>query len=139
MRRITTAMLIAASLPALAQERSLNCDGNRGSGNDRQQRFCEMREYTVGAVPRVSADGRINGGIAVKGWNRSDVLVRAKVESWAPTEGDARAIAGQINVQSAGGNVRADAPEFGKDRGWAVSYEIFVPNRTSLNLKSHNG
>ena len=139
MRRITTVMFIAASMPILAQERSLTCDQNRGSGNSRQERFCEMREYTIGAVPRLSADGRVNGGVAVKGWNRSDVLVRAKVEAWAPSEGEARAIAGQINVQSAGGNVRADAPEFGRDRGWAVSYEIFVPNRTDLNLKAHNG
>ena len=132
-------MLMAASIPAVAQERSLNCEQNRSSNNGRQQRFCEMREYTVAAVPRLSADGNTNGGIAVKGSNRSDVLVRAKVESWAPSEGEAKAIAGQVNVQSSGGNVRADAPEFGNDRGWAVSYEIHVPNRTDLDLKSHNG
>ena len=139
MRATATAMLMALSIAALAQERSLTCEQNRSSGNSRQQRFCEMREYTVGAVPRLSADGNTNGGIAVKGWNRSDILVRAKVESWAASEGEARAIAGQITVQSAGGSVKADAPDFGKDRGWAVSYEIFVPNRTDLNLKSHNG
>lgn len=138
MNWITMTILAIAAVPAVAQERSLNCEQNR-SGNGRQQRFCEMREYTIGAVPRLSADGRINGGVAVKGWNRNDVLVRAKVESWAPSEGEARAMAGQIAVQSAGGTVRADAPDFGKDRGWAVSYEIFVPNRTDLNLKSHNG
>jgi DUF4097 and DUF4098 domain-containing protein YvlB len=61
------------------------------------------------------------------------------VESWAPTAAEAQTIAGQVNVQTAGGNVRADAPEFGRERGWAVSYEVFVPRRTGLNLKAHNG
>jgi DUF4097 and DUF4098 domain-containing protein YvlB len=119
-------------------ERSLSC-GDNGRGSDRQQRFCEMREYPQPAAPRVIADGRTNGGISVKAWDRSDMLVRAKVESWAPTEGEARTIAGQINLQTAAGNIRADAPEFGRDRGWAVSYEIFVPQRTDLSLKAHNG
>lgn len=133
-------MLTVAALCAVAQERQLSCeDGNRRSGNGRQQRFCEMREYNIGAASRIAADGKINGGISVKGWDRNEVLVRAKVEAWAPSEGEARAMTGQINVQSAGGNITADAPDFGKDRGWAVSYEIFVPHRIDLNLKAHNG
>jgi DUF4097 and DUF4098 domain-containing protein YvlB len=67
------------------------------------------------------------------------MLVRAKVEAWAPSEAEARTISRQINLQTAGGTIRADAPDFGNDRGWAVSYEIFVPHATDLSLKAHNG
>jgi DUF4097 and DUF4098 domain-containing protein YvlB len=137
-RLISAIALVGAPVLFGQTERSLTCaDGNRGG--DRQQRFCEMREYTVSASGRVIADGRTNGGISVKGSNRSDILVRAKVETWAPTESEAKGIAGQINVQTAGGNIRADAPDFGRERGWGVSYEILVPQRTDLSLKAHNG
>jgi DUF4097 and DUF4098 domain-containing protein YvlB len=67
------------------------------------------------------------------------MLVRAKVESWAPSEQEARSLSRQITLQTAGGTVRADAPDFGSERGWAVSYEIFVPHTTDLSLKAHNG
>jgi DUF4097 and DUF4098 domain-containing protein YvlB len=65
--------------------------------------------------------------------------VRAKVQTSAPTEAEARVQAGQISVQTAGGHIRADAPDFGRNRGYAVSYEVFAPQRTDLNLKAHNG
>lgn len=133
--RLMMGMLLALSAGA---ERSLQCsDGNRG--DSRQQRFCEMREYTGAAASRVTVDGRTNGGIRVQGWDRKDMLVRAKVETWAPAEAEARSLATQVHVQSGGGNVRADAPDFGRERGWAVSYEIFVPQQTDASLKAHNG
>jgi DUF4097 and DUF4098 domain-containing protein YvlB len=137
-------LLSAFLLPAAAQqvdnqERSLTCEDSSQRWNGRQERFCEMREYTIGAVPRVMIDGQTNGGITVKGWRRSDILVRGKVDTWAPTEGEARSLGGQIHVRTAGGDIRADAPNFGRDRGWSVTYEVFVPHRTSLSLKAHNG
>src|SRR5688572_22700603 len=139
LQRAIPILMIIAALPLAAQvERSLTCDNGR-SNNDRQQRFCEIREFPQAATPRISVDGRTNGGVSIKGWDRSDTLVRAKVETWAPAEAEARALAGQVNLQTGGGNIRADAPEFGRDRGWAVSYEVFVPHRSDLSLKAHNG
>jgi len=132
--------MIAAAIPLVAQEKTLNCDSHRGnSDNGRRQQFCEMREFPGSAVPRMDVDGRTNGGISVKGWDRSDTLVWAQVNVWAPTLDEARALSKQITVQSTGGTVRADAPEFGNERGWGVSYEVFVPRRTDLTLKAHNG
>jgi DUF4097 and DUF4098 domain-containing protein YvlB len=122
------------------QERSLTCsDSSRRWGRDQNERFCEMREYTLPNVARVSVDGHINGGINVKGWSRNDVLVRAQVSTWAASESEARSMSGQVNVHSSGGNIRADAPDFGRERGWAVAYEVFVPHATGLTLKAHNG
>lgn len=132
-------LLAFIAMPLAAQsERSMTCENGNGNRNDRQQHFCEIREFPQAAASRVAVDGRTNGGISIKGWDRSDMLVRAKVEAWAPSEAEARTISRQITVQT-GGNVQADAPDFGKDRGWAVSYEIFVPHATDLALKAHNG
>lgn len=120
-------------------EKTMKCD-SRDGGNSRQKRACEIRESRMPAVSKLVVDGRQNGGVEVKGWSGNDVLVRSKVEVWAPeSAGDPARMFGQINVQTAGGSVRADGPDFGRERGFAVSYEIFVPHRMALDLKAHNG
>jgi hypothetical protein len=118
------------------QQRNLDCEGSRH--NDRQVSHCEMKEWTVGATGRIAVDGRQNGGISVKGWSRSDVLVRARLESWADTEGEAQAVVNQIQVQT-GGEIRAEGPSQSRGHNWSVSYEVFVPHKTDLSLKAHNG
>jgi DUF4097 and DUF4098 domain-containing protein YvlB len=136
-RHVVPLLVLLVGSPLAAQsEKSLGCEN--GSRGGRQQRHCEMREFPVAAASRISVDGRTNGGISVKGADRNDMLVRARVDAWAPTEAEARAIATQISIQTSG-QIRADAPDFGDGRGWAVSYEIFVPRRTDLSLKAHNG
>jgi hypothetical protein len=139
-RILLTSAVLALPLAAQLidnQERTLTC--NDRNGNSRQEHFCEMRESTIAAAAKISVDGKVNGGVSVKGWNRSDILVRSKVDTWAPARSEAQGIAGQVSVRTAGGNIFADAPDFGRDRGWAVSYEVFVPHRTGLSLKAHNG
>src|SRR4051794_36308089 len=116
MKLVISTLMAAALLPVAAQEKTLNCDHNRSDrDNGRRQQFCEIREFPASAVPRMDVDGRTNGGINVKGWDRNETLVRAQVNVWAPTLDDARGLAKQVTVQSAGGTVRADAPDFGND------------------------
>ncbi len=144
---MTTAVAIACMAPVGAQtfvnntEKQMKCESRGESwGDGRRKEACEIREYRVPSVARLVVDGRQNGGVDVKGWSGSDVLVRAKVQTWAPADsGDPAGMFGQISVQTAGGNVRADGPDFGRERGLAVSYEIFVPHRTGLDLRAHNG
>ena len=116
---------------------TLNCE-NRNSGN-RQARHCEMREQTVAYGGQLNVDANPNGGISVKGWNRSDVLVRMKVESQADTDSEARSIAGQVRVAVSAGRVIADGPQLDGNRGWSVSYEIFAPHNANLDLSTRNG
>jgi hypothetical protein len=144
--RTTLLIMVTALAPISAQtyvnntEKQLKCEDRNGSGDSRQRRACEIREFTVSGVSKFVVDGQRNGGVSVKGWSNNSVLVRAKMEVWAPADaGDPAGMFSQVNVQTAGGNVRADAPDFGSDRGVAVSYEIFVPHRTGLDLKAHNG
>lgn len=137
--KLTLAALILAGLPVLAQEPRMRCDDSSRWARD-EVPFCEIREFNVAATGRISVDAGTNGGITVNGWSRGNMLVRAKVQTSAPTEGEARARAAQINVQTAGGQIRADAPDFGgRNRGYAVSFEIFIPERTDMILKAHNG
>jgi DUF4097 and DUF4098 domain-containing protein YvlB len=130
--------LSASSLPAQAPKPTLACDDRHG--DSRRANFCEMREQTVAAAGgMISVDASPNGGISVKGWDRSDVLVRAQIRTSAATDGEARDLARQINVQSAGAQIRSDGPTANRDRSWSVSYEVFVPTRSSANVQTVNG
>jgi len=140
MKNLTMPLALALSaFSLLAQTKAtLNCDDHGGDRN--RPGFCEMRESTVAAAGGVvSIDSRPNGGIALKGWDRNDVMVRAQVRASAPTEAAAHDLVRQVNVQTAGAQIRADGPAPVQDRWWTVSYEVFVPARSAAKLETVNG
>jgi hypothetical protein len=131
-----------AGVPAFAQmhdnsEKQMTCN-NGGDDSDRV-RHCEIREQNVAATGRMTVDSSPNGSASIKGWLQSGVLVRARVETWADTDGAAAVLASQVAINSGGGEVRGAGPDSGNHAGWSVSYEIFVPQTTDVNLKSVNG
>ena len=134
-------MLSVLSLVAPAQQGkslgSMKC-GDNWSGRD-QESFCEIREQTVPAVGAITVEPSKNGGVAVKGWDRNDVLVRSRVQTSAPTQSEAAQLAKQISIEAAGGKISASGPSFGENSHWSVSYEIFAPRRTDLSLQAYNG
>jgi hypothetical protein len=134
--------ILSVSVPLLAQlqdntEKQLTC-ANRGHNNDRP-RHCEIREQSLPSIGRLNIDAGQNGGTTVKGWLRGDVLVRARIEASAETEGAAATMASRVLIDGSGGQVRASGPEAVNDSWWSVTYEIFVPQATDLTLKTHNG
>jgi hypothetical protein len=134
-------LAFSAGVPSFAQmqdnsEKQMTCNNNYDGD---RARHCEIREQTVPTVGRLGLDAGQNGGATVKGWLRSDVLVRAKVESEAETQAAAVSMASQVSVDTSGGQVRASGPESAHNSWWSVSYEIFVPQNTDLTLKTFNG
>jgi len=116
---------------------SLQC---RDSGDyGRSFSHCEIKEQPVPAGGVITVDGKQNGGVSIKGWERNDILVRAKIETRAPTQAEADSLAQQVRVETAGLNIHAEGPASGDDYQWYVSYEIFVPRRSDLSLTAHNG
>lgn len=140
------ALVVVTSLSGLAQktdkiqkkEGSLTCR-DRSSYNDRLVGTCDIREQTLAASGPIAVDGRQNGGVSVKGWDQNQVLVRARVQTAAPTAAEAEALAGQIRIETGGGKIFASGPESRRDYHWDVSYEVFVPRRTDLSVETHNG
>lgn len=110
------------------------CSSNNYTSDDKVS-YKETREVTVPAGSLVNVDGKRNGGIKVKGENRSDVLVRACVQTVGTTDEEARALAKNIRIET-GSTIRA---ENGEESNWSVSYEILVPRTTNLKLTTHNG
>jgi DUF4097 and DUF4098 domain-containing protein YvlB len=117
--------------------KDLNCNDN---GNRGRPQNCIIKELTIPASSgALTVDGKKNGGVSVKGWNRAEIFVRAKVQTWGETDAEAQGLTGLINIDTGGGRIHAEGPATSGERGWSVSYEVFVPHNTNLNIKTHNG
>ena len=104
MNRILILALCLAPV-ALAQDKTMSCDED--SRWSERGHYCEIREVTVPAGGRLDVDGGVNGGISIKGANRSDILVRSKVQAYQDDEKDSRRVAAEIHVETAGGRVHS--------------------------------
>jgi len=126
-----------ASAQAQKNKSSMQC--RDGDGDGRLASHCEIKEQTLPAGGAITVDGKTNGGISVKGWERAEILVRAKIETRASTQAEADQLAQQVRIETAALNIHAEGPESRNDYQWYVSYEIFVPGRSDLKLTAHNG
>ncbi|HYP30217.1 MAG TPA: DUF4097 family beta strand repeat-containing protein [Blastocatellia bacterium] len=136
--------LCVACVPAFvsgssAQERKMDCNGNDHWWGDNYSGHCEIREQTISAGGTLSVNGGRNGGISIKGWDRNNVLVRARIQTGAKTSQEAAELARQIRIETGGSQVRAEGPTGVEDQRWAVSYEIYVPQQSDLSLETYNG
>ena len=152
-RRLTLAIalgLVAVPGSLIAQDRGRDRDRDSESwlddcrdrdwDDDDRYKYCEIKEQRLqpsGAA--LTADGRQNGGITVRGWDQREILVRARIQTWAGSEERAREMASEVKIETTGGRVSATGPSSGRRSSWAVSYEIFVPQRYDLDLETYNG
>src|SRR5215813_9681682 len=115
-------ILFFAAIPGLAQapkspKPSLTCD--QRDHNGRLISHCEMREQTIASGGRLTVDGRVNGGISVKGWTRNDILVRAQVRTAAASEAEASLLASQVFLETGGGRISATGPAMSDRSYWS--------------------
>lgn len=147
-RSVLIAALVAtAGISGLAQkseklkakDSSLSCR-DQNWYNDRLVGNCEVREQTLApSGGTIGIDGRQNGGVSVKGWDQNQVLVRARVQTGAPTAAEAEALSKEIRIETSGAKIFASGPENRQNFHWDVSYEVFVPRRADLSIETHNG
>jgi DUF4097 and DUF4098 domain-containing protein YvlB len=114
------------------------CDEGRW---DRSEHVCEVRETTIKADwETITIDGGVNGGISVEGWSKNEIRIRAKVKAWDRDEEDARETLEEIVIKTDRETIVAKGPKLrGSKRGWAVSFEVMVPNKSNLDLETLNG
>jgi hypothetical protein len=147
LRTILVTAIAATALVGAGSAQSRGRDTRTGSlsctdrNNDRDRAtHCEMREDTIGGANPLDIDAGRNGGIRVRGWDRGDVLVRARIEAQAETDADARRLVAAVRIDTGGSRVRAEGPETsGRDESWSVSFEINVPRTAMLTLNTNNG
>lgn len=132
-----TALLFVAYVlapPVRGQEKNF-CNSNNSWGD--KESFQDLREFTVPSTGSVTVDSGRNGGVSVKGENRSDVLIRACVSSWGKTAEEAKSEVSAVRIDQSS-NIKVDGP-VGRNQNWSVSFEILVPRNTNLDLTAKNG
>lgn len=131
---LALALALATSPATLVAQDSSWCDAEHREDD----RYCEVREYTLDAVGSLEVDASPNGGIEVDAWDRDEVRVLAKVVGRGSSDARAREIADEVEIEI-GRVVRARGPNVHRREGWWVSYRIEVPARYDLWLESTNG
>ena len=106
--------------------------------NGGRAQHCEVREASWRAAGPIKVDGRPNGGIQARGWDRDDVRLRVRVTASGATAEEARALAAQVQVETDGG-VRVTGPESSNRRQWWASIRLDVPRNAELELEADNG
>lgn len=138
-RSVLLATLILSGVTTFAQKRDREMTCNDNWQSDRLVGHCEIQEQILAPGGVITVDARKNGGIAVRGWDRNEIGMRAKVQAAALTQSEAEALARQIRIQTAGLKIFADGPEMTNNANWSVSYELNVPRRSDVSLETHNG
>jgi hypothetical protein len=100
---------------------------------------CQVREFTQPFTGSLGVDTGGSGGIAVKGWDRAEVLVRARIQTAASDHSEAEALAQQVIIDAGPAEVRASGPPQWEGRNWSVTYEIFIQHATDVSLETLNG
>jgi DUF4097 and DUF4098 domain-containing protein YvlB len=149
-----TAVLVSSAAAVLpAQRNRLDRDREFGLSKDewcrdvRRADFCDVREETIPNSNTIYLDARGNGGVAVRGWDRAETKLRARITVFDDSREAAEKLAKEITISTANGRIRADGPErqrrnrsrWDDDRYWSVSFELQVPRKVDLTVDATNG
>jgi len=102
------------------------------------ERACDVRELTIPARGKLRVDGGENGGVTVTGWDRNEIRVVARVEAHARRGADADALLHRVEIRTSP-DVAATGPDSRSRESWSVSFDVYVPRHTDLDLATHNG
>jgi hypothetical protein len=148
-RTVWTTLLAVATVAVVSLPAQRGRDRDFGQSQEdwcreaRRSDVCEVRDETLSNVRVVDLDARGNGGVSVRGWDRPDVHVRARVVVYADSDAEAKQIASEIRLVTTGGRIRAEGPSRERrgwrDRGWSVSFELEVPRSAELTVGATNG
>ncbi len=137
--------LLGGSIAAFSQNKwsyqDDGCGATRWGGNPGNSFNLEIKEQTVREPPKqISIDGRKNGGVRIRGWERNEIFVRACVQATGSDAEEARARTAAVRIETASGVIRAVSPSDADDSySFGASYDIRVPVNTDLTIKTNNG
>lgn len=108
-------------------------------GDRDTDRSCLVLESSFDDPGALSIDGGLNGGVTVEGWERDVVEVRAKVWAQARDMERAEQLVDAVEIEMVRGRLSAEGPRTDRRESWGVSWEVFVPFDTDLDIEAHNG
>lgn len=131
-------LMAAGCVHAQAQTAASPMDCRDRSWDD-DRVYCETREVSVPVTKSLRVDGRANGSIRIHGWDKNEIHATARVEAHAYDDKEAQDLAKQVTISTSHDELRADGPSTWRRTYWSVSYDVWVPRQTDLELDAHNG
>jgi DUF4097 and DUF4098 domain-containing protein YvlB len=113
-----------------------NCRDDHGNRNERH---CEVKVFQLAARSNLDISAGENGGVEVQAWDRNGIEVHARIQAHGRTAREARESAGDIEIKTDGGVIRASGPNMDRRNGWAVSFLVLVPRRMDVEATTRNG
>lgn len=102
----------------------------------------EEKTLSRAEVQVLNVEGSPNGGVAINGWDKPDILIRACKMVGAETQEEAQALLNQLTISVENGRVRAQSPDksrSGYRQSWVVQFRIYVPRDLAIEASVHNG
>ncbi len=134
-----SAIALVSPAPRTHAQTDAAADLCAGHDGNRSERHCEVREASVTGQSELDLDPGRNGSVRVRGWERSDVRLRTRVEAYAETLSRARELVGAVRLSTTSGRVRSDGPMSMRDEHWSTSFHLDVPRNLRLFINTHNG
>jgi len=150
MRGILFSVILAAGLSILpvrtaraktglqTPQSERECSANNYE-SDSLSTYAEARDQRLAAATATRIDPGENGSVLVHGWNQADVLVRACIKTAAPSESEAKALAAEVKIAGGAGQIEPSGPSRDREHHWDVSYEVWLPSASNLDVRAHNG
>ncbi|HUP90163.1 MAG TPA: hypothetical protein VM100_12455 [Longimicrobiales bacterium] len=139
---IILALFAMASPPALARAQETdtewlqNCRSKRWS-SDREQ-VCDVEVKTIPARSMLNVRPGQNGAVKIEAYNGRDIEIHARMQANADSRGEAQELMREINIETSG-PITASGRESGRRKNWHVSFYIFVPRNTNVDVITQNG
>jgi DUF4097 and DUF4098 domain-containing protein YvlB len=101
--------------------------------------YSETRDQKLSSSSTNRVDPGQNGSLLVHGWDQNDVLVRACIQTAAPSDSEAKSLASQVKIARGAGDIEPDGPSEDHRHHWNVSYEVWVPQASNVDAHAYNG
>lgn len=138
--RLAVMALGAALMPQLLSAQEVDTEDWCRDRDSERERHCEVRELTLQPTGgTLEIDAAPNGGITVEGWDRNEIKVFARVVGNADRQADAENLVREVEIEIDGLSLSADGPRTGRHEWWSVSFKVFAPRQTDLDLETTNG
>jgi hypothetical protein len=99
----------------------------------------ERRELDLSGVQQIRVAAAPEGGISIRGWNRSDARLVICRYAVANTQEHATRALGTIHVSSRNGEIAAHGPQMDATQAWWVNMTLYVPRRANVDVHAGNG
>ena len=140
-KRHALPLFLLCALPTLgfAQEDDdewlQNC---RSKWNRNRATACEARVETIPARGTLTIRPGQNGAVHISAYEGSAVEVHARIQATAQSQRGAEAVVNDVRVDL-GETISADGPDMDRDGSWSVSFVLYVPRNTTLDVRTQNG